>query len=212
MNGTTPLLKPFRFCPQCGSERFVDNNVQSKRCLDCGLIYYINPKAAVVALITNEQGDILVCRRAKDPARGTLDLPGGFTDLDETAEEAVAREVREETSLIVTETRYLFSLPNLYAYGGLVVPHDGSLFRVSCSRYLRAFRPRRRSLRTLHAPPGNIARAVRSRIDTPGYNPHTGKKQIEKPLRNAEGNNNPEIRIRGEIPNERKGDTVHIPD
>lgn len=122
MNGTTPLLKPFRFCPQCGSERFIDNNVQSKRCLDCGLIYYINPKAAVVALITNEQGDILVCRRAKDPARGTLDLPGGFTDLDETAEEAVAREVREETSLIVTETRYLFSLPNLYAYGGLVVP------------------------------------------------------------------------------------------
>ena len=102
MNGTTPLLKPFRFCPQCGSERFVDNNVQSKRCLDCGLIYYINPKAAVVALITNEQGDILVCRRDKDPARGSLDLRGGFTDLDETAEEAVAREVREETSLIVT--------------------------------------------------------------------------------------------------------------
>lgn len=85
MNGTTPLLKPFRFCPQCGSERFIDNNVQSKRCLDCGLIYYINPKAAVVALITNEQGDILVCRRAKDPARGTLDLPGGFTDLDDVA-------------------------------------------------------------------------------------------------------------------------------
>ena len=87
-----------------------------------------------------------------------------------------------------------------------------SLFRVSRSRYLRTFRPRRRSLRTLHAPPGNIARAVRSRIDTPGYNPYTGKKQIEKPLRNAGGNNNPEIRIRGEIPNERKGDTVHIPD
>ena len=138
MNGTTPLLKPFRFCPQCGSERFVDNNVQSKRCLDCGLIYYINPKAAVVALITNEQGDILVCRRAKDPARGALDLPGGFTDLDETAEEAVAREVREETSLIVTETRYLFSLPNLYAYGGLVVPTMDLFFecRVASARFM----------------------------------------------------------------------------
>lgn len=88
MSATTPLLDPFGYCPHCGSARFVDNNAQSKRCLDCGLIYYINPKAAVVALITNDEGDILVCRRAKEPARGTLDLPGGFTDLDETAEEA----------------------------------------------------------------------------------------------------------------------------
>ena len=88
MSATTPLLAPFCYCPHCGSARFVDNNAQSKRCLDCGLIYYINPKAAVVALITNDEGDILVCRRAKKPASGTLDLPGGFTDLDETAEEA----------------------------------------------------------------------------------------------------------------------------
>lgn len=212
MNGTTPLLKPFRFCPQCGSERFVDNNVQSKRCLDCGLIYYINPKAAVVALITNEQGDILVCRRAKDPAPGSSRPPGRLYRSRRDGR----RSRRPRSTGRNLAHCYRDPIPLLPAQPLCLRrsrrTHDGSLFRVSCSRYLRAFRPRRRSLRTLHAPPGNIARAVRSRIDTPGYNPHTGKKQIEKPLRNAEGNNNPEIRIRGEIPNERKGDTVHIPD
>ena len=57
-----------------------------------------------------------------DPAKGTLDMPGGFTDLNETAEEAVIREVKEETGLTVTATRYLFSLPNTYKYSGLNVP------------------------------------------------------------------------------------------
>ena len=115
-------LELFRFCPVCGSNKFIENNNQSKRCETCGFIDYINPKAAVVAVITNTRGDILVCRRAKDPAKGTLDMPGGFTDLNETAEEAVIREVKEETGLTVTATRYLFSLPNTYKYSGLNVP------------------------------------------------------------------------------------------
>ncbi|GAE84850.1 Nudix hydrolase family protein [Bacteroides reticulotermitis JCM 10512] len=39
----------------------------------------------------------MVCRRGKNPAKGTLDLPGGFIDIAETGEEGVAREVLEET-------------------------------------------------------------------------------------------------------------------
>ena len=122
MGITTPLLAPFRFCPRCGSAKFGDNNAQSKHCPECGLIYYTNPRAAVVALITDAAGNILVCRRANEPAKGTLDLPGGFTDLCETAEEAVVREVFEETALTVTRCRYLFSLPNRYVYTGLEIP------------------------------------------------------------------------------------------
>lgn len=120
-------LELFRFCPVCGSGRFIENNKQSKHCENCGFIDYINPKAAVVAVITNSDGDILVCRRAKNPAKDTLDLPGGFTDLAETAEEAVIREVKEETGLTVTTVRYLFSLPNIYHYSGLDV-HTMDLF------------------------------------------------------------------------------------
>lgn len=122
-------LERFRYCPVCGSRNFIIHNKQSKRCETCGFIDYVNPKAAVVAIITNANGEILVCRRAKDPAKGTLDLPGGFTDLNETAEEAVVREVKEETGLIVTTTRYLFSLPNIYTYSQLDIPTMDLFFK-----------------------------------------------------------------------------------
>lgn len=111
-------LDIFKFCPKCGSRHFEVNNFKSKKCNDCGFVLYFNAIAATVAIIMNEKGEILVAKRAKEPAKGTLDLPGGFADSMETAEEGVAREVAEETGLQVTETRYLFSLPNKYLYSG----------------------------------------------------------------------------------------------
>ena len=90
-------LSQFKYCPKCGSAHFDINNEKSKRCADCGFVYYFNPSAATVALIMNERNELLVCRRAKDPAKGTLDLPGGFIDMAETGEEGVTREVKEET-------------------------------------------------------------------------------------------------------------------
>ncbi len=94
---------------------------KSKHCADCGFIYYFNPSSATVAFILNDKKELLVCRRGKNPAKGTLDLPGGFIDLYETGEEGVAREIKEETDLTVDEAFYLFSLPNLYKYSGFMV-------------------------------------------------------------------------------------------
>ncbi len=123
----THPLEQFRFCPRCGSQHFVENNEKSKHCTDCNFTYYFNPSAAVVAVITNEHGEWLVCRRAKEPAKGTLDLPGGFTDSYETAEQAIAREVLEETGLELTSMQFLFTLPNIYPYSGFEV-HTVDLF------------------------------------------------------------------------------------
>ena len=106
-------LALFKYCPKCGSAHFLENNEKSKRCSDCGFVYYFNPSAATVAFILNQKEELLVCRRGKEPAKGTFDLSGGFLDMYETGEQGIAREVLEETGLEVTETNYLFSIPNI---------------------------------------------------------------------------------------------------
>lgn len=58
------------------------------------------PIAAVSATII-ENGRVLLVRRGREPARGLWSLPGGSIELGETAREALAREVLEETCLVV---------------------------------------------------------------------------------------------------------------
>eukprot|EP01053_Blabericola_migrator_P006170 Blabericola_migrator_1__6169@NODE_3111_length_2029_cov_5033_321101_g1948_i0_p2_GENE_NODE_3111_length_2029_cov_5033_321101_g1948_i0NODE_3111_length_2029_cov_5033_321101_g1948_i0_p2_ORF_typecomplete_len181_score27_97NUDIX/PF00293_28/5_5e21zfNADHPPase/PF09297_11/7_2e05FYVE/PF01363_21/0_011Zn_Tnp_IS1595/PF12760_7/0_022Ribosomal_S27/PF01599_19/0_035zfC2HC5/PF06221_13/0_089DUF1922/PF09082_10/0_098DUF35_N/PF12172_8/2_6DUF35_N/PF12172_8/49RRM_1/PF00076_22/0_18Zn_ribbon_recom/PF13408_6/2DUF1936/PF09151_1 len=114
-------LTQFAHCPKCGSGKFSTNDERSKKCGACGFIYYLNVSAATAAIVMNKKGELLVCRRAQDPAKGTLDLPGGFLEIGETAEDGIKREVLEETGLVVTRVLYLFSIPNIYLYSGFVV-------------------------------------------------------------------------------------------
>ena len=127
--GGKHLQHLFSHCPVCGSARFVVDSEKSKRCEDCGFVLFTNPSASTVAVILDENDRLLATRRNKEPARGTLDLPGGFCDCHETAEEGVRREVKEETGLCVSEARYLFSLPNMYRYSGLDIPTLDLFFR-----------------------------------------------------------------------------------
>ncbi|MDL2242017.1 NUDIX domain-containing protein [Bacteroidales bacterium OttesenSCG-928-L03] len=111
----------FRFCPACASSRFVENDFKSRRCEACGFTYYFNVAASVAAFIVDDQGRLLVARRAHEPAQGTLDLPGGFVDPGDTLETAILREIMEETHLHLARPVYLFSLPNTYHYSGINV-------------------------------------------------------------------------------------------
>jgi NAD+ diphosphatase len=106
----------FRFCPQCGTEALERHSEKSVQCPACGFIFFFNAAAAVAALITDTHGRLLITRRARNPAQGTLDLPGGFVDAHETAEAALEREIREELNLEISRLRYLFSAPNIYDY------------------------------------------------------------------------------------------------
>jgi ADP-ribose pyrophosphatase YjhB (NUDIX family) len=60
--------------------------------------YPTRPFLAVSAAIFRD-GRVLIVRRARPPANGLYTLPGGGVELGETLEQAVIREVREETAL-----------------------------------------------------------------------------------------------------------------
>ncbi|HPC47156.1 MAG TPA: NUDIX domain-containing protein [Deltaproteobacteria bacterium] len=91
------------------------------RCRACGYVLFFNVAAAVAGIIEDDTGRVLLVERATEPAKGALDLPGGFVEPGETAEEALAREVREELDLSLRRDslRYLGSFPNTYAYAGV---------------------------------------------------------------------------------------------
>ena len=113
----------FEFCPKCGSNAFFTTNKgRSFNCEDCHFQYFINSSAAVACLIFNSKGELLLTRRAFEPNKGMLDLPGGFVDPMETVEEAAIREIKEELNLDLSNLYYLVSFPNLYPYSNMVIP------------------------------------------------------------------------------------------
>lgn len=122
-------LEKFTYCPVCGSRHFEQADFKSKLCSNCGFHYFLNPAAATAAFIFNPSKELLVLTRKGEPAKGTLDLPGGFCDMGETLEEGVRREVKEETGLEVKTAEYLFSVPNKYRFSGIDIPTTDAFFR-----------------------------------------------------------------------------------
>ncbi|MCG3135688.1 MAG: NADH pyrophosphatase [Planctomycetes bacterium] len=93
-----------RFCPRCATE-LVDAvpelDSRSRRlCRKCGFIAYLNPKVAA-GTVPVRDGKVALIRRGVEPARGAWSWPCGYVEIDETVEEAAARETREESGLSV---------------------------------------------------------------------------------------------------------------
>jgi ADP-ribose pyrophosphatase YjhB (NUDIX family) len=110
----------FRFCPRCGAA--AESGRTPFRCPACDLTYFFNPTVAAGAFLFNPVGEVLLTKRAKEPAKGKLGIPGGFLDVGESAEDGLRREIREEVNLEVTNLRLLCSAPNLYEYKGVSYP------------------------------------------------------------------------------------------
>jgi ADP-ribose pyrophosphatase YjhB (NUDIX family) len=93
------------------------------------MVYFHNV-AAAVAVIIERGGEILFTVRNREPKKGMLDLPGGFTDPDETAEKTCARELKEELDLNIPPSnfRYFKSQPNDYLYKGIPYKTEDLVF------------------------------------------------------------------------------------
>jgi len=69
----------------------------------------------VAGIIETPHG-IILTKRNFNPKKGLLDLPGGFTDYNESMENALMRELMEELNIRVKIMVYLGSFPNVYLY------------------------------------------------------------------------------------------------
>jgi ADP-ribose pyrophosphatase YjhB (NUDIX family) len=113
------ILSPatVRFCPLCGAplgrEAVPPDQREQAVCPRCRFVFYLNPKV-VAATIPEQDGRLLLTRRAIDPGRGLWTFPGGFVDFGETAADAALRETWEETGLKVDLTGLL----NVYSFPG----------------------------------------------------------------------------------------------
>ena len=116
MKQTKGFKNDFKLCPMCGS-RNIENHADRKwLCPDCGFDLYNNVATAVGIIIYDKNDKALFEVRAKEPRKGFLALPGGFVDFNESAEEAVLRECREEIGVEVSGASFLCSAPNIYEY------------------------------------------------------------------------------------------------
>ena len=105
----------FNRCPHCGASEMCFDGIKKLYCRACSFTFFHNAAAAVAAVL--EYGEqIVLIKRSKEPGKGKLDLPGGFVDPDEGAEEAVRREVKEELGIDLGALTYLGSYPNTYEY------------------------------------------------------------------------------------------------
>jgi ADP-ribose pyrophosphatase YjhB (NUDIX family) len=88
-------------CSACGA-RYPDGSGWPRQCPSCGSWAYRNPLPVAVALVPVHDGSdtgLVVIRRTIEPSRGLLALPGGFIDHGESWQQAVVRELAEETGI-----------------------------------------------------------------------------------------------------------------
>ena len=111
----------YRFCPLCASALVpVADGPDAGRmgCPRGHFVHYDNPAVTTYAFVRDREGRYLVLQRALEPFRGQWDLPGGFVEPGETPEEAIRRELAEETGLAVATERILGAFSSQYGEDG----------------------------------------------------------------------------------------------
>jgi len=93
------VFKRNSHCSFCG-HLFTADQPWPRRCTACEQTSYLNPLPVAVVLLPVDDGLLLV-RRSIPPKQGMLALPGGYINQGESWQAAGAREVREETGVVI---------------------------------------------------------------------------------------------------------------
>jgi NAD+ diphosphatase len=95
------------FCGRCGSRTQIERGEHCLRCPTCDLRHY--PRLSPVVIMSIVRGDSVLLSRSPHFRLGMYSVQAGFVEVGETLEQAVVREVAEETTLEITALRYFGS-------------------------------------------------------------------------------------------------------
>ncbi|MDO5682144.1 MAG: NAD(+) diphosphatase [Propionibacteriaceae bacterium] len=101
-------LEPY--CPGCGALTTVTSGGLTRRCSECKRVQFPRTDPAVIMAVIDDQDRILLGRQASWDD-GRMSVLAGFVDAGESLEQAVHREVFEETGVRLGEVRYFGSQP-----------------------------------------------------------------------------------------------------
>jgi ADP-ribose pyrophosphatase YjhB (NUDIX family) len=117
------------YCSNCGgavSRRVpIDDNRERWVCDACQRVHYQNP-LIVVGCVAEQDGKILLCKRAIEPRYGYWTVPAGFMELGETVAGGAARETLEE-ALATVELGHLFAMVDVIDAGQVHLFYTGRL-------------------------------------------------------------------------------------
>lgn len=99
-----------RYCTVCGAETVSVRGGWARDCTGCGRQEYPRTDPAVIMLVHDGAGHVLLARQPGWPA-GRYSVLAGFVEVGESAEATVVREVHEEVGVAVGDVRYLGSQP-----------------------------------------------------------------------------------------------------
>lgn len=108
----------YNFCSRCKGdlEKKSENLLICKK---CNFHFYLNPVPCNGLILENSKGELLIIKRKYDPGKGMFDIPGGFVDPDETLEESMIRESKEELNFEPKDIKYLNSYSDSYLFQGV---------------------------------------------------------------------------------------------
>lgn len=109
--------KTNRYCGVCGSPMQISTQI-SKKCPKCG--HELWPQLAPAVIVRIRRGDEVLLVRGRNFKKTFYGLVAGFVETGETLEEAVKREVKEETNLEITNLHYFGSQPWPYPCGLMI--------------------------------------------------------------------------------------------
>jgi NAD+ diphosphatase len=98
-----------QYCGHCGASTVTSTTERARVCPHCGRLHFPRLSPAIIVLVERDQELLLAHSRRFRP--GMYSIIAGFVEPGETLEQAVVREVREETGITVKDIRYFGSQP-----------------------------------------------------------------------------------------------------